>query len=153
MLINSGGIDGFFWISFCDSDDVLQCRFWGATISKHSCTSRNLVLARPEASLTHRSSLVTPPQRQPQGGGVPAGPDDGVDQDAPHVAEEELVGHGVAGVQDDLRQQVEEEHRRGQREGLRLVRAPDYATQDETEADEQGALWDDVGHMVVGLDD
>ena len=102
-------------------------------------------------SLTHGSSHVTPPQRQPQAGSVPAGPDDGVDQDGPHVAEEQLVGHGVACVQDDLRQQVEEEHVRGQREGLHPVGTPNNPPQDEAEADEQGALRDDVGHMVVGL--
>lgn len=107
----------------------------------------------PWASLTHGAGLVTPPQRQPQAGGVPTGPDDGVDQDGAHVAEEELVGHGVARVQDDWRQQVEEEHRGGQLEGLHQVRGPDDAPQEEAEADEQGTLWDHVGHMVVGLDD
>lgn len=96
---------------------------------------------------------MAPPERQPQAGGVPAGADDGVDQDGPHVAEEELVGHGVARVQDDLGQQVEEEHRRGELEGLHLVRTPDDAPQDEAKADEQGALGDDVGHVVVGLND
>lgn len=79
---------------------------------------------------------MTPPQRQPQGGGVPAGADDGVDQDGPHVAEEELVWHGVARVQDDLRQQVEEEHCRGQLEGLHLVCTPNNPTQNEAKADE-----------------
>lgn len=96
---------------------------------------------------------MTPPQRQAQAGSVPAGPDDGVDQDGAHVAEEELVWHEVTSVQDDLRQQVEEEHRRGQREGLLLVRTPNDPTQDEAEADEQGALWDHVSHVVVRLDD
>lgn len=95
---------------------------------------------------------MTPPQRQSHAGGVPAGPDDGVDQDAPHIGEEELVGHGVAGVQDDLGQQVEEEEGRGEREGLDLVCAPDYPAQDEAPADEQGALGDVFSHMVVGLD-
>lgn len=104
-------------------------------------------------SITHGSSHVTPPQRQPQAGGVPAGPDDGVDEDGSHVAEEELVRHGVTRVQDDLRQQVEEEHRRGQREGLHLVSTPNHPTQNEAKADEQGALGDHTGHMVVGLDD
>lgn len=89
-----------------------------------------------EVPLTHGSSHVTPPQRQPQTGGVPAGPDDGVDKDGPHVAEEELVWHGVACVQDDLRQQVEEEHCRTQREGLHLVRTPNDPTQNEAKADE-----------------
>lgn len=106
-----------------------------------------------KASLTHGPSLVTPPQRQPQTGSVPAGPDDCVDQDAPQVAEEELVWHGVASVQDDLRQQVEEEHHWVQREGLHLVCTPDDPTQNEAEADEEGTLWDHIGHMVVGLDD
>ena len=109
--------------------------------------------SKAKVSLTHGPSHVTPPQRQPQAGGVPAGPDDGVDQDAPQVAEEELVGHGVACVEDDLRQQVEEEHCRGQREGLRLVGAPNHPAQDEAEADEQSALRDHAGHVVVGLDD
>lgn len=96
---------------------------------------------------------MTPPQRQPQAGGVPAGPDDGVDQDAPHVAKEELVGHGVARVQDDLGQQVVEEDYGVQLEGLHLVCPPDYPPQDEAKADEQGALRDDLGHLRVGLDD
>lgn len=96
---------------------------------------------------------MTTPQRQPQAGSVPASPDDGVDQDGPHVAEEELVWHRVARVQDDLRQQVKEEHCWGQCEGLYLVRTPNHPAQDEAKADEQGALWDDAGHMMVGLDD
>lgn len=96
---------------------------------------------------------MTPPQRQPQGGSVPAGPDDGVNQDGSHVGEEELVWHAVAGVQDDLGQQVEEERSGGEREGLYLVCTPDHPSQDEAEADEQSALWDVGGHMVVGLDD
>ena len=96
---------------------------------------------------------MTPPQRQAQAGGVPAGPDDGVDQDAAHVAEEELVWHEVTSVQDDLGQQVEEEHRRRQLEGLLLVCTPNHPTQDEAEADEQGALRDHVRHVVVRLDD
>lgn len=95
---------------------------------------------------------MTPPQRNPQTGGVPAGTDDSVDQNGPHVAEEELVGHGVASIQDDLRQQVEEEHHGVQREGLDLVRSPDDPAQNEAETDEQGALRDDAGHVVVGLD-
>lgn len=96
---------------------------------------------------------MTPPQRQPQAGSVPAGPDDGVDQDGPHVAEEELVWHGVTRVQDDLRQQVEEEHRGVQLKGLHLVCTPNDPPQNEAEADEQGTLRDHIGHMVVGLDD
>lgn len=96
---------------------------------------------------------MTTPQRQPQRGGIPAGANDGVDQDGAHVAEEELVGHGVAGVQDDLRQQVEEEDRRGQGEGRHMVCRPDDPTQEEAEADEQGALGNDAGDVVVGLDD
>lgn len=96
---------------------------------------------------------MTPPQRQSQAGSIPAGPDDGVDQDGPQVGEEELVGHVVTRVQDDRRQQVIEENCRGEFEGLLQVCPPDYAPQDEASADEQGALWDDVGHMVVGLDD
>lgn len=79
---------------------------------------------------------MTPPQRQAQGGSIPAGADDGVDQDGPHVAEEELVWHGVARVQDDLRQQVEEEHCWGQLEGLHLVCTPNNPTQNEAKADE-----------------
>lgn len=95
---------------------------------------------------------MTPPQRQPQACGVPAGTDDSVDQDGPHVAEEQLVRHGVARVQDDLRQQVEEEHRRVQFKGLHVVCTPNNPPQNEAKADEQGALWDHSGHMVVGLD-
>lgn len=104
-------------------------------------------------SLTHGSAFVTPPQRQPQGGSVPACPDHSIDQDAPQVAEEELVWHGVARVEDDLRQQVEEEHCWGQLELLHMVCPQDYTAQDEAEADEKGALWDHIGHAVVGLDD
>ena len=96
---------------------------------------------------------MTPPQREPHGGSIPARPDDGVGQDGPHVAEEELVGHEVARVQDDLRQQIEEEDRRGQGEGLLPIGPPDHSPQDEAKADEQGTLWDDAGYMVVGLDD
>lgn len=76
-----------------------------------------------------------------------------MDQDAPQVGEEHLVGHTVARVQDDLRQQEEEEGPGGQLEGLLLVGPPDHAPQDEAAADEQGALRDVFGHMVVGLDD
>lgn len=111
------------------------------------------LLPAPSQRLTHGSAHVTPPQRQPHTGGVPAGTDDGVDQNRPHVAEEELVGHGVTGVQDDLWQQVEEEDHGGQLEGLHLVCAPNYPAQEEAQADEQGALRDDAGHVVVGLDD
>lgn len=95
---------------------------------------------------------MTPPQRQPQGGGVPARPDHSVNQDAPQVAKEELVWHGVARVEDDLRQQVEEEHCWWQPEGLYIVCTQNDPTQEEAKADEQGALWDHVGHTVVGLD-
>lgn len=93
------------------------------------------------------------PQWQPQRGGIPAGANDGVDQDGAHVAEEQLVGHGVTGVQDDLRQQVEEEDCGGQGEGGHVVCSPNDPTQDEAEADEQGALGNDAGDMVVGLND
>lgn len=103
--------------------------------------------------LTHGPAHVTPPQRHPQAGSVPAGTNDSIDQNGPHIAEEELVGHGVASVQDDLRQQVEEEHRWVQLEGLNLVCTPNYPTQNEAKAYEQGALRDDAGHVVVGLDD
>lgn len=96
---------------------------------------------------------MAPPQRQPQRGGVPDRADDGVNQDGAQVGEEELVGHAVAGVQHDRRQQVKEEDGRGELEGLDLVRAPDYPAQDEAEADEQGAFRDVVGDAVVGLDD
>lgn len=96
---------------------------------------------------------MTPPKRHPQGGGVPAGTNDSIDQNSPHVAEEELVGHGVASIQDDLRQQVEEEDRWVQLEGLHLVCTPNYPPQNEAKAYEQGALRNDVGHVVVGLDD
>lgn len=105
-----------------------------------------------EICLTHCSSHVTPPQRQPQAGGVPTGSDDGVDQNGPHVAEKELVGHGVSCVQDDLWQQVKEEHRRVQCESLNFVCTPNHPAQNEAKADEQRALWDYVGHMVVGFD-
>lgn len=96
---------------------------------------------------------MTPPQRQPQAGGVPAGTNDSIDQNTPHVAEEELVGHRVASIQDDLRQQVEEKDRWVQLEGLHHVCTPNYPAQNKAKAYEQGALWDDVGHVVVGLDD
>lgn len=79
-----------------------------------------------ETLVTHGSALVAPPQRQPQRGGVPDRADDGVNQDGAQVGEEELVGHAVAGVQHDRRQQVKEEDDRGELEGLDLVRAPDY---------------------------
>lgn len=104
-------------------------------------------------SLTHGSPHVTPPQWQAQRGRIPAGANYGVDQDGAHVAEEELVGHGVTRIQDDLRQQVEEKDSRGQGEGWHVVRGPNDSTQEEAEADEQGALRDHAGHVVVGLDD
>lgn len=96
---------------------------------------------------------MTPPQRQPQRGRIPAGANYSVDQDGAHVAEEELVGHGVARIQDDWRQQVEEEDSRRQGERRHVVCRPNDPTQEESEADEQRALWDHAGHVVVGLDD
>lgn len=96
---------------------------------------------------------MTPPKRQSQAPSVPAGTNDSIDQNSPHVAEEELVGHGVASIQDDLGQQVEEEDRWVELEALHLVCTPNYPAQNEAKAYEQGALRNDAGHVVVGLDD
>lgn len=130
---------------------VSSLLFKNANANKRQKVSQNNTVSK--SSCTHGSAFVAPPQWQPHRGSVPACSDDGVDQDGAQVGEEELVGHGVAGVQDDLRQEVEEENLRCQRERLLLVRAPDHSTQDEAKADEEGALGDHAGHMVVGLDD
>ena len=101
--------------------------------------------------LTHSTSFVAAPQGESHGAGVPARSNDGVDEDGAHVAEEELVGHEVASVQDDLGQQVEEEDGGRQGEGLGLVRSPHDAPEDKADEDEQAALGNYAGHMMVQL--
>eukprot|EP00069_Balaena_mysticetus_P006496 bmy_05102T0 len=98
--------------------------------------------------LTHQAAAEDAVEGQAGGGRVPHGADDGVQQDGAQVAEEEPVGHEVAGVQHDGRQQVEEEDRGCEREGGNVVSRQDDATQHQAQHDEQCTLGDDAGDLV-----
>lgn len=102
--------------------------------------------------LTHGPAQPAPPEAETHSGSVPAGANYSVNQDGAHVAEEQLVGHEVARIQDDLGQQVEEEDGGCQGEGLHLVCPVDDAAQDPTDEDEEGTLRDHTGQAVVQLD-
>lgn len=98
---------------------------------------------------THHSGLIAAPKRQAYCGCVPAGSEDGVNENGTQVAEKQLVGHKVTCIQNDLGQQVEEESGRKQFESLCLVCSPDHSSQNKAHDDEHSTLWDHTGDMMV----
>ena len=65
----------------------------------------------PAPNLPERAGAALRPRTEPTDGhAVPDGSDDREDEDGAEMVEEQAVRHEVAGVQDDGRQHVDEEH-------------------------------------------
>ena len=77
--------------------------------------------------------------------GVPQSPHHREHEDGPQVLCEGPDGQEVAGIEDDGRQQVEEEELRVEDGGI-LSDGFDDAADQQTDEDQQAALWDNVWH-------
>ena len=90
----------------------------------------------------------TAPDRQPNHEGVVDGRDEGKQQDRAQVVEERPIGHEVARVEDDGREEVEEEGLCVEGVPLHLADVEDHA-QDHAQDDEEAALGEDGRQAVV----